>query len=154
MEHGLIYQLQAVRLDSVTERGILSTLTGGTYGFYQGTSMACPHTSGTAALIVSLAYGSLTPTDVATIISSTTDDHYGVNPGYATPPELGTGRLNAYEALVETQNYLSGVINPQTFTATPVSTSQIDLAWTKNASNNDVMVVWAPLLPLELPLTV
>ncbi|MCD4744993.1 MAG: S8 family serine peptidase, partial [Bacteroidales bacterium] len=127
--------------NSVTARGVYSTDIGSSYQFLQGTSMACPHTSGVAGLIVSLAYGILTPTDVANIISSTTDDHYGVNLGYIG--QLGTGRLNAYQALLETQNYMSGVLNPQTFTATPVSSSQINLAWTKNTSNNDVMVVWS-----------
>jgi PKD repeat protein len=33
------------------------------------------------------------------------------------------------------------VINPGSFTAVPATTSQINLAWTKNASNNDVMIV-------------
>ena len=32
---------------------ILSTLPGNSYGYYQGTSMACPHASGVAALVVS-----------------------------------------------------------------------------------------------------
>lgn len=36
------------------------------------------------------------------------------------------------------------VMNPVTFTATPFSTSQINLAWTKNASNHDVMIVQSP----------
>ena len=38
---------------SVYGGGILSTKTGNTYGFSQGTSMACPHVSGVAALLVS-----------------------------------------------------------------------------------------------------
>jgi subtilisin family serine protease len=45
--------------NSVTARGVLSTLNGNAYGYYQGTSMACPHASGTAALMASLGYGEL-----------------------------------------------------------------------------------------------
>ena len=40
---------------------------------------------------------------------------------------------------------LSGVVtNPSSFTATPFSSSQIDLSWALNTSGNNVMVVWAP----------
>ncbi|MFU8842465.1 MAG: S8 family serine peptidase [Bacteroidales bacterium] len=126
---------------SVTERGVRSTITGSSYAFYQGTSMACPHASGVAALIISLGFGSFTPADVKNILKNTTDNIDGVNPGYIG--QLGTGRANAHSALLETQAMLSGLINPPTFTATPVSTTQINLAWTKNPSNHDVMVAWS-----------
>lgn len=47
------------------ERGVYSTLTNNGYGFANGTSMACPHVSGVAALVVSkFASPSLTPIDV------------------------------------------------------------------------------------------
>ena len=36
----------------------------------------------------------------------------------------------------------SGIANPILFTATPVSTTQIDLAFTRNASLNNVLIVW------------
>jgi subtilisin family serine protease len=85
-------------------RGVLSTLNNNTYGFYQGTSMACPHASGVAALIVSLGYGQLDAEAVAEILRDTTDDHYAVNPDYQG--KLGTGRLNALAALEETQSRL------------------------------------------------
>ncbi len=90
--------------NSVSARGVLSTLNNNTYGFYQGTSMACPHASGVAALVVSLGYGQLDADAVAGILRDTTDDHYAVNPGY--PGKLGTGRLNALAALEETQSRL------------------------------------------------
>ena len=100
--------------NTVTERGVLSTLLGGTYGFYQGTSMACPHVSGVAALILSLAPGFLTPADLKNILTSTTDDISAVNPTYAG--KLGTGRLNAFHALQTALSYVSPVAN---FSASP-----------------------------------
>jgi len=33
--------------------------------------------------------------------------------------------------------------NPASLTATPASTSEIDLNWTKNAANNDVLLIWS-----------
>jgi PKD repeat protein len=100
----------------VAERGVLSSLTGNNYGFYQGTSMACPHVSGVAALILSLAPGALTPQNVKDILTSTTDDIDGINPSFAGL--LGSGRLNAYQALLETQTYLTPTAN---FSASPTT---------------------------------
>jgi gliding motility-associated-like protein len=47
---GDYYNTGATRVDS---RTILSTLPGNNYGWMQGTSMACPHVSGVAALVLS-----------------------------------------------------------------------------------------------------
>lgn len=38
---------------NISKGQVLSTLPGGSYGYMQGTSMACPHVSGVAALIIS-----------------------------------------------------------------------------------------------------
>jgi subtilisin family serine protease len=128
--------------DVVTARGVLSTLTGNTYGFYQGTSMACPHTSGVAALIISLAPGVLTPQDVKTILTTTTDNIYPLNPTYTG--KLGSGRLNAYQALLTTQGYINPLLPaaPVSLTATAISTSQINLNWVPNTANDVVMLAW------------
>ena len=49
-----------------------------------------------------------------------------------------------YSGWVAAVTCVSGIVaNPGTFTATPFSSSQINLGWTKNASNNNVMVVWS-----------
>jgi len=128
--------------NTVTERGVLSCLTGNSYGFYQGTSMACPHVSGVAALIISLAPGQLLPQDIKDILTSTTDDINALNPAYSGM--LGSGRLNAYEALLETQGYINPLLPaaPQVFSANAQSQNQIGLGWQPNAANDVVMLAW------------
>jgi subtilisin family serine protease len=127
--------------NSVNARGVLSTVTNNNYAYYQGTSMACPHVSGVAALVLSLAYGELSPDDLRDILLYSTDDHYPSNPNFVD--QLGTGRLNAYQALLETQSYLTGVMNPMGFTASAEGPNSIALSWNRNADNHDVMVAWS-----------
>ncbi len=127
--------------DNVNARGVLSTLPNNTYGFYQGTSMACPHVSGLAALIVSLAYGQFTPQQVADIIKNTTDNVDAVNPGFAG--QLGSGRINAFAALTEAQELMINVNNPLAFSALAGSNVQINLNWVKNQEDDDVMVAYS-----------
>jgi subtilisin family serine protease len=124
-------------------KGVYSTYTSTPdtlYGFLQGTSMACPHVSGVAALVLSYAPGKLSSQDLRNILLTSTDNIDALNPSYVG--KLGTGRLNAFKALVATQPYLSRVSNPVAFSATPVNPTQINLAWLKNASNDSVMVAW------------
>jgi subtilisin family serine protease len=125
-------------------RGVLSTLTGNTYGYYQGTSMACPHVSGVAALMASYAYRNgltLTRDDMKSILKSTVDDHYIVNPGYIG--KLGTGRVNALQALNEVADMMAAVMNPVFFNASAAGAYQIDLSWQKNLLNDDVVIAWS-----------
>ncbi len=78
-------------------RGILSTQLSNSYGYLQGTSMACPHVSGVAALILSLRPGAFTAQQVKNLLSSSADNIDALNPSYAG--KLGSGRVNAYQAL-------------------------------------------------------
>ncbi len=77
--------------------GVLSTLPGESYGYKQGTSMACPHMSGVAALVISNNYGNITPQQLRRVLEETVDPIDHLNPGYEN--QLGTGRVNAYKAL-------------------------------------------------------
>lgn len=126
--------------NQVTERGVLSTMTGNSYGFYQGTSMACPHVSGVAALVLSHIPGVLTPEDLKEILLETTDDHYPLNPGYEGM--LGAGRLNALNAMLEADAYIGGVKNPKNFKVEAISAHQIDLSWLLNEDSNPVIVAF------------
>lgn len=78
-------------------KGILSTIPGNKYDYYQGTSMACPHVSGVAALVVSYNYGNITASELRSILINNVDSIDDLNPTYAG--KLGSGRLNAYKAL-------------------------------------------------------
>ncbi len=82
--------------NSSSQEGVLSTIDG-SYDFYQGTSMACPHVSGVAALIVSNHAGNITPEEVRNRLLQYTDPIDDLNPDYTG--ELGSGRLNAYAAI-------------------------------------------------------
>ncbi len=101
---------------------VQSTLPGNRYGSITGTSMACPHVSGVAALIVSKYAGSITPEEVRHRLISTVDK-------VATLPDsFGAGRLNAFRALQDDDG-----ISPDSVTDLSVVESgqnTISLTWT------------------------
>jgi len=113
--------------DSVNfgEKGtILSTLPNNEYGYMEGTSMACPHVSGVAALILSKAGNDqLTPVDLRRIIlNSTIPFRFQHNSKY------GKGILNAAKALIDDNR-----IPPEAITdlrASETFHNEIRLAWT------------------------
>ncbi|MBL3658380.1 Ig-like domain-containing protein [Fulvivirga sediminis] len=74
---------------------VYSTLPNNQYGSLTGTSMACPHVSGVAALIVSKFAGNITPQQVWSRIIETADELSSLPAGF------GSGRLNAFNALQE-----------------------------------------------------
>lgn len=73
---------------------IYSTLPGNAYGIYNGTSMATPHVSGVAALLLS-ANPSLSVKGVTRVLTETAHNTTGVMPDI----HQGWGQLDAYAAL-------------------------------------------------------
>lgn len=74
------------------------------YGYLAGTSMAAPHVSGIAALMLSV-NPSLTPSQIRTIIQLSADKVAGMS-GQNFTNYYGYGRVNAYKAIKYTlENY-------------------------------------------------
>ncbi len=80
--------------DGVLQQTFGNTTNDWGYWFYEGTSMAAPHVSGVAALVISKNVAN-TPDEVRAVLQSTAKD-LG-EPGF--DPEYGWGRVDAYAAL-------------------------------------------------------
>ncbi len=81
-----------------TKKGnmVLSTLPGNKYGKMQGTSMACPHVSGVAALVLARYGGDgYTPSALRKRLEDNASDISAQNANYY----LGKGLVNAYKAI-------------------------------------------------------
>lgn len=87
-------------LDYGEQEGILSTLPGNEYGFNEGTSMATPHVSGIAALVLSK-YGSPTfvNSSLRTQLETSVNDFYGAPNNEKFRGEYGSGYIDAAKAL-------------------------------------------------------
>lgn len=96
--------------------GVLSTFPGNRYGYYDGTSMACPHVAGVAALIIAKYGGAdFTNTDLRNRLTESVHDIYGYNPEYIG--KLGSGIIDAYMALEAKNNNAPAKITDFTIVA-------------------------------------
>jgi subtilisin family serine protease len=112
--------------------GVWSTTPNDTYSSYSGTSMATPHVTGAVAM-----YASLDPTATALAIKTAV-----LNSAIATPTSSLTnitvtgGRLNIGQ-FAGAPPPAAPANDPSDLAATPVSSSQINLAWTDNSTDED-----------------
>lgn len=95
------------------------------YEYMQGTSMACPHVSGVAAMILSV-YGSkdFTPDMLRTLLLCTATPLDGFDPENAS--KMGAGLLNAAAALAPPENTLEA---PTDLTAQTINAVSCRLSW-------------------------
>ncbi|MBL7840672.1 MAG: S8 family serine peptidase [Cyclobacteriaceae bacterium] len=106
---------------------VLSTLPDSDYGYFSGTSMACPHVSGVAALLISFfQQPGLKPNEIRSRLLMATRPIDVENPDYVG--KLGSGRLSAYNAFATRDRVPPATITDLRVIAT--TSTSIKLQWT------------------------
>jgi subtilisin family serine protease len=101
-----ISQADGNELQILADSGITGTasVTSNPYAYYSGTSMACPHVAGVAALVFAAANSNITPAEVSDILFNSAED-------LGTPGRddyFGYGLVDAFAALqLERMNLLA-----------------------------------------------
>lgn len=115
------------------KNGVLSTLPKNQYGFYQGTSMACPHVSGIAALALANRKSQLTPEVLKTKLLTGVVDIDSHNPDYAG--KLGSGHIDAFLAIQNNAGVAPNAITDLALTG--IAQEFANLSWTVPIDTDD-----------------
>ena len=124
---------------SAPGNNILTTVQGGGYGYWDGTSFSSPIAAGVAALALA-ANPSLTNTALVNLLEQNSDQVGGA--GYSM--SFGWGRVNAYRAVTAAQNLLAPAtisISPASVTLNSGQAQQFSPTITGGSSN--LTVAWS-----------
>lgn len=119
------------------KNGVLSTLPKNQYGFFQGTSMACPHVSGIAALALANRKSQLTPEVLRTKLVTGVVDIDSHNPDYAG--KLGSGHIDAFLAIQNNAGVAPNAITDLALTG--IAQEFVNLSWTVPVDTDDLQPV-------------
>ncbi len=128
-------------LDYGEAQGVLSTLPNNEYGFNEGTSMATPHVSGVAALILSK-YGSpsFTSATLRTQLLSSVNDFYGYGDNSRVQGLFGAGYLDAAKAMIMDQTSAPAAIADFTLNA---AQDYVSVQWTLTAGGDSHIIYYS-----------
>lgn len=123
--------------DLGSKNGVLSTLPKNQYGYYQGTSMACPHVSGIAALALANRKSQLTPEVLKTKLLTGVVDIDSHNPGYEG--KLGSGHVDTFLAIQNNEGKAPNTITDLALTG--IAQEFANLSWTVPVDTDDTQPV-------------
>jgi subtilisin family serine protease len=132
------------------KNGVLSTLPKNQYGFFQGTSMACPHVSGIAALALANRKSQLTPEVLKTKLLTGVVDIDSHNPDYKG--KLGSGHIDAFLAIQNNAGVAPNAITDLALTG--IAQEFVNLSWTVPADTDDSKPVDFRIYYSTSPITV
>ena len=131
---GWKYLHPVVTRQLVAKNGVLSTIPDNQYAYIQGTSMACPHVSGIAALALANRTRQLTNTELWNKLMTGVvgvDEH---NPDFVG--KLGIGAIDAALAIKNDQSLAPAAITD--LTVTGIAQEFATLKWTVPSDADDV----------------
>jgi len=115
---------------------IYSTNKDNGYTSMQGTSMACPHVSGVAALILSKYPNIFTNSELRSLLQDYSQNIDGIEPLLAGL--IGKGRLNAYKPLRAIDSLLVFTVKDISISATE---TEITASWNVNNVNDSTLIL-------------
>ena len=132
---------------------VLSTIPNNKYGYMDGTSMACPHVSGVAALIVSR-HGNATYTNQMlkkALLTGVSDQIYKIENNAPFQGLLGSGMVDAVKAIAQDQKKAPNAIS--TLSLKGIAQDFANIQWLVPADEDDTQPIEFEVLYATNPLT-